>query len=170
MLFKLKFLVLLLLGALSLHSRAQTQKLGHVNTQKVVEAMPAYKEAEKKLKDYVMQLERQLTLMQDELEKMMAAYETGRATMSPPIIEIEEQKIQDAQKRIQQLQYSSEKDAYSKQAELLKPLEEQVMAAIKAVAAEKGYAYIFDASQGMMLYGPPSDDITEMVKAKVGAQ
>jgi outer membrane protein len=45
------------------------------------------------------------------------------------------------------------------------------MAAVKDIAKEKGYTYIFDTSPGTsVLYSPDSDDITALLKAKLGIQ
>jgi hypothetical protein len=45
------------------------------------------------------------------------------------------------------------------------------MATIKAVADEKGYTYVFNSSIGsMLLYSPPSDDLSDLVKTKLGVK
>ncbi|MBC7774905.1 MAG: OmpH family outer membrane protein, partial [Phycisphaerae bacterium] len=38
----------------------------------------------------------------------------------------------------------------------------------KAVAKENGYAMVFDTSTGAMLFASDSDDLTELVKKKLG--
>jgi outer membrane protein len=40
--------------------------------------------------------------------------------------------------------------------------------AIKDVAKEKGYDYIFDASNGVLLHAKDGDNILSMVKTKLG--
>ena len=52
---------------------------------------------------------------------------------------------------------------------LLKPLLDRAEAAIKTVAKENGYSYIFDSSKGgAVLYSPESEDVLPLVKAKLG--
>jgi hypothetical protein len=46
--------------------------------------------------------------------------------------------------------------------------EEAVMAAIKDVAREKGYSYIFDTSSGALLHYPDGEDVSGLLKAKLG--
>jgi len=53
-----------------------------------------------------------------------------------------------------------------KQAELLKPIEDKVMASIKEVADARGLAVVMPA--GMVVYG--GQDITEDVKKKLGSK
>jgi outer membrane protein len=51
---------------------------------------------------------------------------------------------------------------------LLSPIQEKVNKAIKDVATENGFLYIFDMGVGMVLYADPAADATKMVKAKLG--
>lgn len=148
---------------------AQTLKLGHVNITKVLEGMAGYQAAEKKLQEFATQLQETLLNMQKEYEKKIQEYYETEKDMLPAIKEVKAKEITDLETRITKLQASSDTQLQQKQVELLKPLEEQVMNAIKAVAADKSFTYIFDSSVGSnLLYYPPSDDITEMVKSKLG--
>ncbi len=148
---------------------AQTVKLGHVNITKVLEAMPGYKAAEKKLQDFATQLQETLVNMEKEYTKKVQEYYEQEKDMLPAIKEVKAKEITDLETRMQKLQASSDEQMAQKQIELLKPLEEQVMGAIKAVSTDKGIAYVFDSSVGSnLLYYPASDDITESVKVKLG--
>lgn len=50
---------------------------------------------------------------------------------------------------------------------LFDPIQSRVNLIIKEVAAEEGYAYVIDGSQGTILYADPSTNIIEKVKAKL---
>nr|HMU05608.1 OmpH family outer membrane protein [Saprospiraceae bacterium] len=63
---------------------------------------------------------------------------------------------------------SSQQKIYEKSEELLKPIQDKVNQAIKDVAAENGFLYIFDSSQGLVLYADPTADASKLVKAKLG--
>lgn len=167
----LNVLTALFLTAMTLPAQAQTGKLGHVNIQKVLEVMPGYQAAEKKLQDFAKQLQETLAKMEQEYQQKISDYYEQEKDMLPAIKEVKQKEISDLETRIVKLQGSSEEQLAQKQVELLKPLEEQVMGAIKGVATEKGFSYIFDASVGSsLLYYPPADDVTDLVKAKLGIQ
>ena len=68
--------------------------------------------------------------------------------------------------RIQTFTSSAESDLQLKQIEMLKPFQEKLIEAIKIVAKENGYTYIFD--KNTVLYYSDSEDITNKVKAKLG--
>ena len=54
----------------------------------------------------------------------------------------------------------------AKEQELLKPIMDKVNQAIQDVAAEGGYAMIFDA--GVLLYAAEGTDVSAQVKSKLG--
>lgn len=167
----LNVLTVFFLSVMALPAQAQAPKLGHVNITKVLEAMPGYKAAEKKLQDFAKQLQETLAKMEQEYSQKVQDYYEQEKDMLPAIKEVKQKEITDLETRIVKLQGSSEDQLAQKQVELLKPLEEQVMTAIKGVATEKGFSYIFDASMGSsLLYSPPADDVTDLVKAKLGIQ
>jgi len=63
---------------------------------------------------------------------------------------------------------SSQQKIYEKSETILKPIREKLQTAIQDVATEGGYAYIFDYSQGFVLYADSSTNISDQVKAKLG--
>lgn len=167
----LKVLTVFLLSVPVLSAQAQSPKLGYVHITKVLEVMPGYQAAEKKLQDFAKQLQETLGKMEQEYQQKISDFSEQEKDMLPAIKEVKLKEISDLETRIVKLQGSSEEQLSQKQVELLKPLEEQVMTAIKSIAAEKGFSYVFDASVGSnLLYYPPSDDITNLVKTKLGIQ
>jgi outer membrane protein len=51
---------------------------------------------------------------------------------------------------------------------LLKPVQAIALKAIDEVAKENGFTYIIDSAVGVLLYKTPGDDITALVKNKLG--
>lgn len=151
------------------HAQA-TQKLGHVSITKLLETMPGYKTAEKKLQDFAMQLQQAMGSMEEEYTKKVQDYydQQEKGNLLPAIAEVKAKEIVDLENRIKKLEASSEQQLMEKQVELLTPLEQQVMKAIKEVADTQGYTYIFDSSVGgSLLYYPESDDVTPDRKSVV---
>jgi outer membrane protein len=56
----------------------------------------------------------------------------------------------------------------AKREELLKPILTKITDAVKAVAVENKYMMIFDTSSGIMLYADDTEDVTAIVKKKLG--
>ena len=170
-----KTLLILLVASVSFASQSiaqeTTQKLGHLSITKVLETMPKYKEAEKKLQEFAVQLQQTMGSMEQEYTKKVQEYYEQEEQMLPAIAEVKQKEIVDLENRIKKLQVSSEKQLMDKQVELLTPLEAEVMGAISSVAKDKGYSYIFDSSVGSsLLYYPDTEDVTSLIKAKLGVQ
>jgi outer membrane protein len=165
------FALLFIVTFVSFGFNANAQKFGHVNYQKTIQLLPGYKAAENKLQEFSKQLQDTYFAMQEEYQKKVQDYSAQEKNMLPAIKEVKQKEIIDLEKRMQQLEMNSQQQLMEKQQELLAPLEDKVMAAVKDIAKEKGYTYIFDTSPGSsVLYSPESDDITAILKAKLGVQ
>ena len=88
--------------------------------------------------------------------------------ISPIQLEQEAAKLKEEETKIAQFEQSSQEKIMTKSQELLAPIQDKINNAIKNVADEQGYDYIFDASMGMVLYAAPETDVSSAVKAKLG--
>jgi outer membrane protein len=79
-----------------------------------------------------------------------------------------ETELQDLQKRIQDYQQSASQKVQEKYNELSKPLIEKARGAVNTVAKEKGYTYVIDTAQVDLIVSPPTDNLMDAVKAKLG--
>ncbi len=160
----LSALMLLPMGAMA------QMKLGHINKQEVISKMPVVAEAKKKLEVFGKQLEDQQNELKKEFETKYNAYLQMRddAKASKAIVATKEEELKQLQERIQKFQVTANEDFTKQQESLMKPIVEKMDVAIKAVAAEGKYAYIFDTSMGVVVYAQESDDITPQVKKKLG--
>lgn len=144
-------------------------KLGHLNSNELLEVMPEKATAEKTIQDYAKQMETQLLEMQTELEKKYNDYTANQATYSDIVKKTKEDELMSMQQRIQTFQQTAQQDLQKKESELLKPIIEKAQKAIGDVAKENGYSYVFDTGTGSLLYWPKdSDDLLPLVKTKLG--
>ncbi len=152
------------------HSAAQDAaiKLGHINSTQLLSFMPETKKADSSLQKFGMSLENQLKTMNAEYENKVNEYKRDEASMADPIRSAKIKEITDLEVRIQDFQQSAQESIQKKKEELYSPIINKADEAIKSVAKDKNYTYIFDASVGVLLYAQDSDDIMDLVKAKLG--
>lgn len=149
-------------------SFSQKTKFGHIDSQKLLSEMPETATARKAVEDYTKQLEDQLKTMQTELQTKYDDYTAKQSTYSDLIKKTKEDELNGLQQRIQNFQQTAQQDIQKKEQELLQPVIDKAKDAIKEVAKEKGYTYIFDTSTGSLAYWPETaDDIMQLVKAKL---
>ena len=160
-------LMALLLTAGS-HLMAQQAKFGHVDYTGVAQATPEWAAAEAEVKKMGEELQAEGEALQAELQKKYEEYQQKQSTYSPAVAKLKQEEIQGMYQRLQQFSEDAEKQIAAKQNELLEPIKTKVLAAIKEVAKENKYTYVFDIST--QLFNSESDDLTDKVKAKLGIQ
>ena len=79
--------------------------------------------------------------------------------------------MQELRTRIQRFQETAMNELDKAQQDLMQPITEKAMNAIREVAKENGFTYIFDLNAGPILYtSENSQDILPLVKKKLGLQ
>ncbi len=166
----MKKILFVLALVVSLASLAQNkQKFGHINSNDLLMAMPENQQAKEALQQHSKELENQLMTMQAELEQKYNDYLAKKDSLTPLIQQTRESELNDLNMRIQSFQQTAQQDLQTKEAELLQPIIEKARNAIREVAKENSYTYVFDTSTGALVYWPEeSDDILPLVKAKLG--
>jgi outer membrane protein len=148
-----------------------TGKFGHINSQELLIAMPESDSAQAAMQQLQETYEQQFEEMQVEWNKRYEEYLTNRDTYTELIRQTKEAEITEMQSRIDQFQQMASQDLQNKQNELLGPIIEKANNAIREVAEENGFIYIFDVGQGNPVYfSDESIDILPLVKAKLGIQ
>ena len=158
----------LLIGLMS--ATAQNSKVGHINSNDLLELMPEKEKAAKEVQAFAQQLEAQLKTMSAEYETKLREYQSQQALMTEPVRQLKVQEITDLENRIGQFQQTAQESLAQKENEILKPIIDKAKKAIDEVAKEKGYDYILDTGLGMVLYANDSEDILPLVKKKLGLQ
>lgn len=158
--------LVLMLGFQSL----KAQKFAYVNTQEILQALPEVKEANANIETFRNQL---INLGQKKVENLKAKYaeleqKQAAGDISRNQLEIEAQKLKEDEMKISQFEQESQQRILEKSEELLKPIRDKVQKAIDDVAKENGYAYVFDASLGFILYAEDSTNASSKVKGKLG--
>lgn len=167
-----KVVNLLLIGALliaCMPAESQALKFGHINSQELLTAMPESDSAQAKIQKLAGDYDQQLEEMQVELNKKYDEYLTNRDKYTDLIRQTKEADITEMQQRISNFQQVAQQDLQTQQQKLLQPVIDKANNAIKAVAEENGFVYIFDVSRGNPVYfSDKSIDILPMVKTKLG--
>lgn len=156
---------------------AQGQKYAVVNTDYVLKSMPDYSAAQQRLDRYVTDWAAELADKQGELESMRADYEQESYLLPENLKKRRQEEIKAKEKEIrdlQQLRFGAGGDLDKRRAELLRPVQDRVYAAIERVAQEKNYAFVFDkAGSATVLFASKkydiSDDVLEILGVKPGA-
>lgn len=146
------------------------QKFGYVDSQAIIQTMPNVKEANSSIEIFGNQLQKKGRAMVETLQKkyqeLQQLQESGG--IAPIDLEKKAQALKLEEQKIAEFEQSSQQKIYEKSESILKPIREQLQKAIQDVAVDGAYTYIFDYSQGFVLYADKSTDVSDKVRAKLG--
>lgn len=168
--------VLTLALGLNLVANAQTTKsvrIGYTNVDYILANLPDSKAIEAELKSFKSQLDNQLQAKSKEFQEKYDAYLKGEKMMAEPIKADKQRELQDLDARIKEFEQNAEASLQKKQQTLLQPVLKKVEDAIKKVANENGFTYVFNSDAGygttpVLLHAPESDNISDLVLKSLG--
>ena len=160
---------------LGFNSANAQQKFGHINSADLLQSMPEMKTADASFQTYAKAKQTSLELMGAERQKLVTTYEekyktlseANRATLEKELTTLGAT-IQDLEKRITVAQEKAQEELTTKRTELYTPVFKKAEDAVKVVAKEKGFAYVFDVSQPGVVYFDGGEDLINVVKTKLG--
>jgi outer membrane protein len=146
-------------------------KFGFINSAEILSQAPGRAEAETKFKTEVAAYQAQLQRMSDSLQTMAATFDKEAPKLDSVTRVTRAKVIQDRETAYQTRARDLDSAMQTRQAELIRPIMENLQKIIEQVRAEDGYAMIFDvASQTSVIVAADKNlDITQKVLARVKA-
>ena len=165
----IKKLLLTALIAVPMCLSAQNLKFGTVNSQQIFEIMPEKDAAEKTLAEVSKKYEEEFKKLQDNFQKQYTEFQSLDENTPKSSQERRMQELQESQNKIQNFQQMAAQDIQKQQEALLAPITEKLQQAIQSVGKENSFTFIYDLSiPSVVYYGAPAEDVTPLVKAKLG--
>ena len=157
------FLLFLLIGYTV---QAQTVKAGYIDEQAIFAQLPEFKAAQTTLETYSKQLQKSIEDKKKGFDVKLKTYQEGGETMSPAMKQALEKELTGLQEQLQIAGQDAQQQLQKKNEDLLKPIEDKVVKAIKDVATENSYTMVL--RKEVLLYSVPGDDISNLVLKKLG--
>ena len=168
----MKKIILSLLIALCGAGVISAQKFALVDMDYILRNVPAYEMANDQLNQVSQRWEKEVNAVSQEAETMYKNYQSDMVFLTDDQKKKREEAIVAKEKEATDLRYKyfgPEGELYKKRQSLMKPIQEDVYNAVKAVAEEKGYQTIFDrASSQSIVFASPRIDVSNEVLAKLG--
>ena len=162
--------ILAIIGLISFTSNAQRvngARIGYIDTEYILQNVPDYQEA-------TSQLETKLTKWKSEIENKLADIETKKKALENEKVlltkELYEERLEDISFEesevldYQQKRFGPDGDMILQRTQLIQPVQDQIFAAVKEIAENKKYDFVFDKNADfLMLYSAERFDISEQV-------
>jgi outer membrane protein len=162
------FTIVLIAGAMILTTaKAQAQnKIGYISLNELIANMPEAKKADSTLSLFRDALVASAQDKETALNEAITKFNQDSSKLAQAVKDV---KRKDLQAKLQELQGEDQRiqqELQRKQEELSGPIQKKAIDAVNAVAKESGYGYVFHKEA--LLVSPPGDDITPLVKKKLG--
>ena len=138
-----------------------------MNAQEIMLQMPGYDEAVASLNEHMNNICHNRN-KNEEFNNLMAEYD--RLMNSPEIDSTALLLVTMSIEALTSNHYDPTVDIAGMQEKLIGPIHNKLMTTIKEIAIENGYTYVFDTSNEILLPAPAGDDITALVKQKLGVK
>ena len=140
-------LALLLVAAAATPASAQAPlKLGYINAQQILATAPGREAAERQFESEVGAFRQQIHRMDDSLRVMGEAFQREQATMTAAVRQQRTQALEATEEAFQQRAAQLNQQMQQRQAELVRPIMDQLNRVLDEIRRADGYAFIFDVS------------------------
>ena len=168
--------LLLVVGGFLLIAFAATAQTRYaiIDTRYVLDKMPEYKDAQKKLDDIAANWQKEIDSLQEQLNRMYKDYDAEQVMLSDDLRKKREDQLFQREKNLRDLQrkrFGFEGDLFKKRQELIKPVQDKVYNAVQRIAVQRGYDFILDKSEGItVIFADPKLDKSEDVLRELGVK
>jgi outer membrane protein len=156
----------------SLAMTTVAQKFALIDMEYILKNIPAYEMTNEQLSQLSEKWQSEIEVLQQEAQNMYKTYQSELVFLSAEMKSKREEEIIKKEQEAQELKrkyFGAEGELYKKRASLMKPIEDEIYEAVKAISEDKGYQMIIDRSSARdIIYASPKIDISNEVLAKLG--
>ncbi len=146
-------------------------KIGHINSEAIMQNLPEAQDAQKALDKQVADWEAELQKMQADWKKKFDDYDKRKLILTDQSRAETEKELRDMDQAIvdfRNKKFGQNGELFLKQNEVMKPIQNKIFKVLEDVAKDDGYDYVFDKSGDiLLLYATDKHDLTEKVLKKM---
>jgi outer membrane protein len=148
-------------------------KIGHINSEAIMQNLPEAQDAQKTLDKQVADWEAELQKMQAEWKKKFDDYDKRKLILTDQSRAETEKELRDMDQAIVEFRnkkFGQNGELFTKQNDVMKPIQNKIFKVLEAIAKDDGYDYVFDKSGDiLLLYATDKHDLTEKVLKQMQA-
>jgi len=155
-------------------SSAQNQKIGYVDTDVIMQNIPEYSGVEQRLDLLSENWQQEIREMEEEIVQLQEDFEARELLFTDEVREERLQEINAKTDELDQLiesRFGPEGEYFSRQKELLEPIQRRIFEALNSVAERENFDYVFDRAQdSRILFVRQQWNLTEEVMLELGIE
>jgi len=153
---------------------AQNQKIGFIDSDLIMEHMPEYTGIEQRLNLLSENWQQEISSMENEIERLESDFEAREILFTD---EIREQRLNEISRKKDELErfiedkFGPNGEYFTRQKELLEPIQRSIFDALTRVASRESYDFVFDrADEVRFLFVREEWNLTEEVMLELGIE
>jgi outer membrane protein len=148
------------------------QKFAMVDMEYIMKNIPSFETANEQINQISKKWQSEVELQVQEVQKMYKNYQTELVFLSEDMKVKREEEIIAKEKVANELKkkyFGADGELFKKRQSLMKPIQDEVYAAIQEISKEKDYGMVFDKGSSMnIIFTSQKLDISDMVLQKLG--
>lgn len=153
---------------------AAAQKVAYIDMQYILKNLPQYETANEQLSMISKRWQKEIDALTQEAKLLETNYQTEQIFLSEDLKKKREQEIVQKQNEALELKrkyFGQNGELFKKREALLKPIQDEIYAAIQEIANDKKYEVVKDRSADpALIYMSSKLDISDLVLQKLGAK
>jgi outer membrane protein len=164
--------LLVLAVALAAPLASAQQKLGYIDSNRILERLPDYQTVQQDIERTAQQWQAEVAALDQEVATMEADFAARQLLYTPEESTLRQGEVDAKRTQRDALRtryFGPEGELFREQQNRLRPVQERVLAAVEAVATDGDYDYVFDRSGDFVfLYTRARYDLTDLVLDELG--
>jgi outer membrane protein len=160
-------LAVAMLLALACAGTAAQMKIGHINSETIMQTLPEAIDAQKSIDALVAGWEADMQKMQAEWKKKFDDYDRRKLILTDQVRVDQERELRELDQSVTDFRtkkFGQNGELFQKQNEIMKPIQNKMFHVLEEIAKDDGYDYIFDRSgEILVLYANDKYDLTQRV-------
>jgi len=148
------------------------QKYAYIDSKYILDNIPEYKDAQTQLDELSSKWQTEIEEKHVSIEKLYKKYQADEILLPEEIKKKRQDEIIEKEREAKDLQkkrFGVDGDLFKKRQELIEPIQNKIYKAIKQMATDGSYAFVFDkANQSNIMYADPKFDKSKTVLKKLG--
>ena len=155
-------------------SNANAQRYAIIDTKYILEKVPEYKAAQKKLDEFSVEWQKEIDAKGLLLDQLYRNFEAEQVMLSDLLKKKREDEIFNKEKELRDLQkrrFGFEGDLFKMRQVLVKPIQDRVYNAVQKLAVSRQYDFILDKSEGItVIFADPKLDKSDDILKELGVK
>lgn len=148
------------------------QKIGYIDSEHILNSTPEYATVQQQLDRMAEEWRQAIEERRQEVDEMFREYQSRELLYTNEERQQRREEIIRAEEEVERLRmqyFGPEGDLFQQQQELMRPIQEKILAAVEEVAVREGYDYVFDkGGDFLFMFAREQYDLSDEVLAELG--